>query len=328
MTLGVSLKILVTGGAGYIGSQTCKALKQNNFEPIAYDNLSRGHSWTVKWGPLVKGDLSETEKLIRTINEYKIQAVVHFAAFAYVGESVKNPEMYYQNNFSGSLSLLKAMQATNLKKIIFSSSCATYGNPNTKTISEDHPQQPINPYGRSKLMVEKVMRDCHKAWGLQTCALRYFNAAGADLDGEIGEAHNPETHLIPLVLAAGMSSSPISVFGNDYLTPDGTCIRDYIHVQDLADAHVQALKRILAKDINFEAFNLGTGKGYSVQEVIDKTSQILGKKIPQILAERREGDPAILVAKVEKAKTELNWQAKYSDLEQIISSAADWAKKQ
>jgi UDP-arabinose 4-epimerase len=329
MTLGVSsLKVLVTGGAGYIGSQTCKALKQKGHEPIVFDNLSRGHAWAIKWGPLVKGSLSETEKIVKTLKDHAIEAVIHFAAYAYVGESVEKPEMYYENNFGGSLSLLKAMQRAGVKTLVFSSTCASYGVPQTELISEEHPQSPINPYGQSKLMVEKAMQDCAVAWGLKACALRYFNAAGADLDGDLGESHDPETHLIPLVINAGLGkASAISVFGQDYATADGTCIRDYIHVQDLAAAHVVALEKTFEASAGFEAFNLGTGKGYSVQQIIDKVSSVLGSKVPQKMAPRRAGDPPVLVADVSKAKNILNWQAAHSDLDTIIGSAIKWQNK-
>ncbi len=318
----------MTGGAGYIGSQTCKTLKARGYQPVVYDNLSRGHSWAVKWGPLVKGSLSETERLIRTLQEEKIEAVIHFAAYAYVGESVEKPEMYYENNFGGSLSLLKAMQKVGIKKIVFSSTCASYGVPQTPLITEDHPQNPINPYGRSKLMVEQMLWDCTQAWGLQACALRYFNASGSDLDGEIVESHDPETHLVPLTIMAGLGKIPsVAVFGHDYDTIDGTCIRDYIHVQDLANAHVRALEKMTGKAAGFEAYNLGTGQGYSVQQIIDKVSEVLGKKVPQTSAQRRPGDPPVLVADVTKAKTILGWQAEHSDLETIIKSATSWLKK-
>lgn len=292
---------------------------------MVYDNLSRGHAWAVKWGPLIKGHLSETEKLIRTFQEEKIDSVIHFAAYAYVGESVQNPEMYYENNFGGSLSLLKAMQKAGVKKIVFSSTCATYGVPQAPLLTEDHPQEPINPYGRSKLMVEQLLIDCAHAWGLQACALRYFNAAGSDLDGEIGESHDPETHLIPLAIMAALGKIPsLQVFGHDYDTDDGTCVRDYIHVQDLANAHVLALEKLSGR--GFEAFNLGTGKGHSVQQIINKVGEVL-KKVPQTSAPRRPGDPPFLVADVTKAKTILGWQAGHSDLESIIKSAAAWLSR-
>lgn len=323
----MSNKILVTGGAGYIGSHTCKMLKNQGYEPVVYDNLSRGHSWAIKWGPLVKGDLQETERIVRTLQEHQIQAVIHFAAYAYVGESVQKPELYYENNFGGSLSLLKAMQKAGTKKIVFSSSCATYGNPQKEFLTEDHPQNPINPYGQSKLMVEKLLQDSVQAWGLEAVALRYFNAAGADPDGEIGEAHDPETHLIPLAIQAGLGKkNEISVFGNDYPTPDGTGLRDYIHVNDLASAHIAALKQLLDNKITFEAFNLGTGHGYSVLQVIDKVSEVLGRKVPTRIIGRREGDPPKLVADATKAFKSLGWKAQCSDLESLITTAAQWEK--
>ncbi len=325
----MSNKILVTGGAGYIGSHTCKILKAQGFEPVVYDNLSRGHSSAIKWGPLVKGDLHETERLVRTLEEHKIQAVVHFAAFAYVGESVEKPELYYENNFGGTLSLLKAMQKAKVKKIVFSSTCATYGNPLTEYLSETHPQNPINPYGQSKLMVEKMLVDMVHTKSIEAIALRYFNAAGADLDGEIGENHEPETHLIPLAVQAGLGKrKELSVFGADFNTPDGTGLRDYIHVNDLATAHIAALKKLLDHSITYDAFNLGTGFGYSVMEVIEKVSQVLGAKVRYKIFGRRAGDPAKLVANATKAFNELGWKAQFSDLDTIVKSAVLWEKKQ
>ena len=325
----MSNKILVTGGAGYIGSHTCKMLKAQGFQPVVYDNLSRGHAWAIQWGPLVKGDLQETERLVRTLQEHQIKAVVHFAALAYVGESVQKPELYYENNFGGSLSLLKAMQKADVKKIVFSSTCATYGNPQTDSLAETHPQNPINPYGQSKLMVEKLLQDAVHAWGLQAVSLRYFNAAGADPDGDIGEAHDPETHLIPLAVQAGLGKlKEILIFGNDYPTPDGTCLRDYIHVNDLASAHILALKKLLADEISYDVFNLGTGQGYSVLQIIDQVSELLGFKVVSRFVNRRPGDPAKLVADAKKALDLLGWKAQSSDLKTLIHSAILWEKKQ
>ena len=325
----MSNKILVTGGAGYIGSHTCKMLQAQGFEPVVYDNLSRGHAWAIKWGPLVKGDLQETERLVRTLQEHKIQAVIHFAAFAYVGESVEKPEMYYENNFGGTLSLLKAMQRANVKKIVFSSSCATYGNPQTESLAETHPQDPINPYGQSKLMVEKMLQDAVHAWGLQAVSLRYFNAAGADAEGDLGEVHDPETHLIPLAIQAGLGQrKEILIFGNDYPTPDGTCLRDYIHVNDLAAAHITALKKLLENSITYDVFNLGAGVGYSVLQVIAKISEVLGVQVQSRITARRAGDPPQLVADTKKASAKLNWKPQYSDLDTLIKSAVAWEKKQ
>ncbi len=303
-------------------------LKAQGFEPVVYDNLSRGHAWAVKWGPLVKGDLQETERLVRTLQEHKIQAVIHFAAFAYVGESVEKPEMYYENNFGGSLSLLKAMQRAEVKKLVFSSTCATYGIPQTDALAETHPQNPINPYGQSKLMVEKMLQDSARAWGLQAVSLRYFNAAGADSEGDLGETHDPETHLIPLAIQAGLGKrKEICIFGNDFSTPDGTGLRDYIHVTDLAVAHISALKKLLDNSIQYDVFNLGTGHGYSVLEVIAKVSDVLGVKVPTRVTGRRPGDPAKLVANPMKAQLQLGWQAQHSDLETLIRSAVQWEKK-
>jgi UDP-arabinose 4-epimerase len=289
--------------------------------------LGRGHSSAIKWGPLVKGDLHETERLVRTLQEHKIQAVIHFAAYAYVGESVEKPELYYENNFGGSLSLLKAMQKAGVTKIVFSSTCATYGIPEQGLISESSPQNPINPYGQSKLMVEKMLQDCSKAWGLQACSLRYFNAAGADPDVEIGESHEPETHLIPLAIDAGLGKIPeIAIFGNDYPTKDGTCIRDYIHVQDLAKAHIAALRKLNEGAIKYDAFNIGTGHGFSVLEVLEKTSELLGQKVPSRISARRPGDPPMLVADPSKAWKQLQWKAEISDLDTIVKTAIQWAR--
>jgi len=238
------MNILVTGGAGYIGSHTCKQLKKYGLSPIVYDNLSRGHKEFVQWGPFVEGDILDTEKVKKTLEEHKIQAVIHFAAFAYVGESVENPSLYYKNNVHGTFSLLEAMLKANVKNLVFSSTCATYGIPEKIPLMEDMPQNPINPYGQTKLMIEKILRDYGTAYGFKSVCLRYFNAAGADQDGVIGERHNPETHLIPLAIEAALKNKTMKIFGNDYETPDGTCLRDYIHVTDLAEPPLLALKHL------------------------------------------------------------------------------------
>lgn len=322
------MNILVTGGAGYIGSHTCKELKAAGFNPVVYDNLSRGHGWAVKWGPLVKGDLKETEKIVKAFKDHKIQAVIHFAAYAYVGESVQNPGMYYDNNVHGSLSLFKAMQSAQISKIVFSSSCATYGMPQKMPITEQETQKPINPYGQSKKMVEQILKDAQKSQGFEPICLRYFNAAGASLDGDIGEHHEPETHLIPLTLLTALGKHPqLSIFGNDYPTADGTCIRDYIHVCDLASAHVLALKKLFDHTPMQFAYNLGTGHGYSVKQVHETAEKITGKNIPVSFAPRREGDPAILVADTQAFHKDYGWKAKYSDLPTLISSAWNWTQK-
>jgi UDP-glucose-4-epimerase GalE len=319
--------ILVTGGAGYIGSHACKALFKAGYFPIAFDNLEYGYERAVKWGPLEVGDISNRTRLDQVIEKYEPHAIMHFAAYTYVGESIENPGKYYRNNLAGSLTLLEAMRDKHIKKIIFSSSCATYGVPEKIPLTEDHPQNPINPYGSSKLMIEKILNDFDRAHGIKFVSLRYFNASGADPDGEIGENHNPETHLIPLALDAAMGKSEgIKIFGTDYDTPDGTCIRDYIHVTDLADAHVKALK-YLQKNGKSEAFNLGNGTGFSVRKIIEIAEKVTRRKIPVFEWERRPGDPAILIGSSKNAIDILNWQPKHHNMEAIIETAWAWANK-
>ncbi|MGI9284550.1 MAG: UDP-glucose 4-epimerase GalE [Pseudomonadales bacterium] len=318
---------MVTGGAGYVGSHTCKALAQAGFLPIVLDNLIYGHEWAVKWGPSEIGDTADTAFVVEVIRNYQPIAVIHFAAFAYVGESVSSPEKYYKNNVCSTLALVEAMLQCEVGRLIFSSTCATYGIPLGKTIPEDSPQRPINPYGRSKLMVEQILRDYDRAYGFKSISLRYFNAAGADPDGEIGEQHDPETHLIPLVLDAASGRSPhISIYGTDYDTPDGTCVRDYIHVTDLADAHVRALRSLL-EGAATDAFNLGVGTGYSVRQVIEAASAISGKKIGIVEGARRAGDPPYLVAEPGRARKHLGWQPALPKLDDIIRTAWLWHKK-
>jgi UDP-arabinose 4-epimerase len=261
------LNILVTGGAGYIGSQACKALAAKGYVPITYDNLSRGNVWAVKWGPLEKADIADGQRLRTVLEKYRPRALMHFAAYAYVGESVEQPLLYHGNNFTGTATLLQTVVDYHCIPIVFSSSCATYGLPERVPIAEDHPQRPINPYGRSKLFVERMLADVNVAHGLPWIALRYFNAAGADPDGQIGDAHDPETHLIPLVLVAARAGTRVAIFGDDYDTSDGSCVRDYIHVSDIADAHVQALEYLLSGG-NSCALNLANAHGYSVKEVV------------------------------------------------------------
>ena len=319
--------ILVTGGAGYIGSHACKALAALGYTPITYDNLSNGNAWAVKWGPIEHGDLLDRGRLDVVIAKYRPGAVMHFAALAYVGESVTQPKDYYRTNVAGTLSLLEAALHHDIKNFVFSSTCATYGIPDVDLICEQTPQEPINPYGATKLIVEGMLRDFARAYGLRWTALRYFNAAGADFEGEIGEAHDPETHLIPLVLdAASGRRKDITIFGTDYDTEDGTCVRDYIHVVDLADAHVLALKALEAGAEN-NAFNLGVGKGYSVRQVIETSERMTNLKVPVVQGNRREGDPASLVADASKAREILGWQATRSDLDSIVRSAWNWHKK-
>lgn len=321
------MNILVTGGAGYIGSHACKALAQAGYTPISYDNLVSGHRWAVKWGPFENGDIADRARLDSVIVRYQPSAVIHFAAYAYVSESVLNPGKYYRNNVSGTLNLLEALRDHRVNKIIFSSTCAVYGNPENVPICENHPQLPINPYGSSKLMIERMLQDFDAAHGLRSISLRYFNAAGADPDGDVGEVHEPETHLIPLVLdAATGKKSIIRIFGDDYDTPDGTCIRDYIHVTDLADAHVLALKS-LENGSKTTAYNLGNGHGFSVKEVIAKAEAITGKKIQIKISPRRQGDPERLIGNPELVKKELNWMPRYNDLNAIILTALEWSDR-
>jgi UDP-glucose-4-epimerase GalE len=319
--------VLVTGGAGYIGSHACKALAQAGFRPVVLDNLVYGHRRAVQWGPLVEGDTSDKPLIRSVLTDHRPVAVMHFAAYAYVGESVEDPGKYYRNNVAGTLGLLECMVEAGIDEFIFSSTCATYGVPEGDSIPEDHPQSPINPYGSSKLMVERILRDFDVAHGLKSVALRYFNAAGADPEGEIGEDHDPETHLIPLVLDAALGRREnITVFGTDYPTPDGSCVRDYIHVSDLADAHVQALQWLLDGG-QTDAMNLGTGSGFSVKEVIDMARSVTGCDIPVVLGDRRPGDPPYLVAAAGRAQSALGWKPEQSDMERIISTAWAWHQK-
>lgn len=317
------MRVLVPGGAGYIGSHTCKALALAGHTPIAYDNLRTGHRWAAKWGAFELGDINDAATLDQVMRRHKPDAVINFAALAYVGESNKEPILYYRNNVAGMVTLLETMRANDVGSIVFSSSCATYGVPTRLPIVETERQDPINSYGRSKLMGEMILRDACAAHGLAAVALRYFNAAGADPDGDCGEEHDPETHLVPLVLqaAAGLRSD-IAVFGNDYDTEDGTCIRDYVHVTDLASAHVAALSASqLGK---FAAYNLGTGRGSSISEVITRAREITGKRISVTTAARRPGDPPALVADAARARAELKWAPIHSDPDSIIQSAWLW----
>jgi UDP-arabinose 4-epimerase len=321
-------EILVTGGAGYIGSHACKVLAARGYRPITVDNLVYGHEWAVKWGPLYRGELSDRDFLRSVFQKHKFQAIFHFAAYAYVGESVKDPLKYYTNNVSGSLSLLSAAAEAQVPRFVFSSTCASYGEPEKMPIHEDTPQNPVNPYGASKLMIERALKDLSAASSMQVVALRYFNASGADADGEIGEHHDPETHLIPLALEAAYGKRELTIFGTDYPTNDGTCIRDYIHVTDLAEAHVLAMdwmsKNTSAK---FEAFNLGTGNGASVRQIIAAVEKVTGKKVPAKLGPRRAGDPPVLVATAEKAKALMGWEPERSGIDNIVRSADLWYRQ-
>ena len=316
--------ILVTGGAGYIGSHTCKVLAGSGCVPIAYDNLVYGHPWAAQWGPLVRGDVADGQLVRDALRTYEVKAVVHFAAYAYVGESVENPRKYFQNNVAGTLSLLDAMLDAGVKHIVFSSTCATYGIPARIPIREDEPVRPVNPYGESKLFVERALHWYGRAYGLTWAALRYFNAAGADPDGELGEEHAPETHLIPLVIKAAIGELPyMEIYGTDYPTPDGTAIRDYIHVTDLAEAHVRALHHLWGGGESV-ILNLGTGQGHSVREVVQGVEQVSGKPVPAREAPRRPGDPPALVADATQAERILQWRPKRSELSTVVETAWRW----
>jgi len=316
--------ILVTGGAGYIGSHTAKALARAGFVPVTVDNLVHGHRWAVQWGPLEEGDISDAAFMDGVFSRHKPVAVMHFAAFIAVGESVADPEKYYANNVAGTLSLLAAMRRGGCGRIVFSSTAAVYGEPLAVPIAEDHPLAPVNPYGRSKLMIEQILRDFDAAYGTGSLCLRYFNAAGADPDGEIGEDHDPETHLIPLAVGAALGTRPpLSIFGDDYDTPDGTALRDYIHVTDLAEAHVLGVRRLLA-GARSEAFNLGTGTGNSVREIVDAVARVSGREVPHRFGPRRAGDAARLVASSSAAMRALGWKPSYTDIETIVRTAWNW----
>ncbi len=320
-------KILVTGGAGYIGSHAVLALQQSDYEVVILDNLVYGHQDFVDrvlHAELAIGDTSDRALLDDLFRKHRFAAVMHFAAYAYVGESVQTPDKYYRNNVVGTLTLLEAMQAAGIKQFVFSSTCATYGNPQQIPITEDHPQNPINPYGATKLMVERILQDFDVAYGLKSVCFRYFNAAGADPKARLGEDHNPETHLIPLVLMAALGKrQSVSIFGLDYPTPDGTCIRDYIHVTDLATAHVLGLNYLLQGG-DSDVFNLGNGNGFSVKQVIDTARQVTGREIVVVESDRRPGDPPVLVGSSTKAMNILSWQPQYADLEKILTHAWRW----
>jgi UDP-arabinose 4-epimerase len=316
--------VLVTGGAGYIGAHACKALARAGYQPVAYDNLSRGRREFVRWGPLVEGDIADRALADATLARYRPVAVMHFAAYIAAGESVSNPALYFRNNVIGSLTLFEALLQAGSLPLVFSSTAAVYGFPDTMPIVETAPQHPINPYGESKRIVERALHWLDQAHTLRHVALRYFNAAGADPDGEIGEAHEPESHLIPLVLdAIAGRRSAVDVYGTDYPTPDGTAIRDYIHVQDLAEAHVRALEYLLAGGASV-ALNLGTGVGHSVREVIDVAARVTGRKVPYREAPRRAGDPPVLVADASRAQSLLRWRPALPELETMVATARHW----
>ncbi len=315
--------VLITGGAGYVGSHCCKAFARKGWNVVALDNLSRGFASSVKWGPLIEADIADRMAVEAALNQFKPDVVAHFAAYAYVGESVEQPHIYYHNNSAGTLALLEAMRATDHKRILFSSTCATYGNPVRLPIDENHPQSPINPYGWSKLIIEHMLEDYARAYGLSSIALRYFNAAGCDPEGEIGENHEPETHAIPLAIRAALNRNIFKVFGTDFETRDGSAIRDYIHVCDLADAHVLAAERMLTVG-GADVFNLGTGHGTSVLEIVAAVNSAVEDRLKVQHEPRRTGDPAILLASAEKARNILGWTPKSSHIDSIIQTALAW----
>jgi UDP-glucose 4-epimerase len=319
-------KILVVGGAGYIGSHMVRALLEGGYEVVVLDNLSTGYRRLLTGGTFVQGSLGDSDLLDGLFRENPVDAVMHFAAFSLVGESVQAPLKYYRNNIAETVSLIEAMVRHGIRRFIFSSTAAVYGEPMKSPISEDHPKHPTNPYGTSKLCVERILEDCDRAHGVRSICLRYFNAAGADASGDIGEMHDPETHLIPLVLKGALGQTPIKIFGIDYPTPDGTCIRDYVHVTDLAQAHLLALQALLDGSGSC-AYNLGNSIGYSVRQVIELARKVTGRTIEAVEEHRRPGDPATLVADSGKIKNALNWTPRYEDLEQIIATAWNWIQK-
>lgn len=320
-----TVKVLICGGAGYIGAHMLKMLALRGYETTVFDNLSTGHRAAVRWGRFVEGNILDREALDRLFASQHIDVVMHFCALSQVGESVRDPYTYYRNNVTGTVTLLEAMRAANVSKLIFSSTAAVYGVPiNEGLLSELHPTNPINPYGASKLMVERVLEDASCAYGLRSVVLRYFNAAGADSEGDIGESHLPETHLIPNVLRGALGvDEPLKIFGNDYVTRDGTCIRDYVHVTDLAQAHYQAM-HFLEGNEGTHCFNLGSGKGYTVMEVIAAAREVTGRTIEFMRAPRRVGDPPVLVADIRRAIEMLDWRPEFEDLRSIIETAWRW----
>lgn len=321
------ISILVSGGAGYIGAHCSKAIAEAGYQPICFDNLSTGHAHFAQWGPLVVGDIRDSEKIASTIREYDVQAVMHFAAFSAVGESVRDPQKYYLNNVGGTLGLLNGMRLAGCNRLVFSSTGAVYGDASPKPITEDAAGPTVNPYGRSKFMIEQILADYRAAYQVGSVVLRYFNACGADASGSIGELRDPETHLIPRALMALQGHvSDFAIFGTDYPTPDGTAIRDYIHVEDLAAAHIAALELLMAGHAG-DVFNVGTGVGYSVLEILDAIRSETGEAVPCAVRERRDGDPPILVADPTKAEQQLRFKAKCSDLQNVIRSAWAWHQK-
>jgi UDP-glucose-4-epimerase GalE len=313
----------VTGGAGYIGSHTAKALHRAGYRVVVFDNLEAGHRGAVRYGELVEGDVADAAALRAALRRHDVFAVLHFAAYLDVGESMRQPALYYRNNVAGALSVLEAMTAESVRFFVFSSTCATYGEPLETPIAETHPQRPINSYGETKLAVERALPHYERAYGLRFAVLRYFNAAGADPDGEVGEDHSPEIHIIPRAIDAATGGPGLQVFGDDYPTPDGTCLRDYIHVSDLADAHVKALEAIV-DTAKSNTYNLGTGHPHSVREVIASVERMTGRPVPWTLAPRRPGDPAVLFAAAHKARAELHWVPRHAALDDIVGSAWRW----
>ncbi|MGA2515058.1 MAG: UDP-glucose 4-epimerase GalE [Thermodesulfobacteriota bacterium] len=318
--------ILVTGGAGYIGSHVVKELVHQNHKPIVFDNLQTGHRKAIENALFIEGDLSDQRKLAEVFQANSVDAVMHFAADCLVGESVQDPLKYFNNNVKNSLKLIEIMEQFYVKQIVFSSSAAVYGEPEEMPISEGHPCAPTNPYGETKWIIEKVLQAFHDGGKLNFISLRYFNAAGADPEGELGEDHSRETHLIPLVIKAALDTTSVPIFGTDYETPDGTCIRDYIHVTDLAHAHILALRKLDQGKIS-GIYNLGNGNGYSVRDVVDTVKKVTGRNIATVESPRRPGDPARLVASSQKMRHELGWIPRYPDLETIVKTAYDWHRK-
>jgi UDP-arabinose 4-epimerase len=321
--------VLVTGGAGFVGSHAAKALAAAGYLPVVFDNLGHGHRWAVRWGPLEEGDILDTARLEAAMRRWRPEAVLHFAGLISVGESVEKPDLYYRSNVQGSLNLIEAMRAAGVGRIVFSSTAAVYGATDTVPIPESAPLQPVNPYGAGKAMVEAILADCGAAYGIRSVSLRYFNAAGADPEGETGEAHDPETHLIPLALdALAGRRGPLTLYGEDYDTPDGTCVRDYIHVTDLADAHVKALEYMARPAPRAsDAFNLGTGTGYTVRQVLNAIGRIAGKQVPHRIGPRRPGDSSRLVADPTRARDILGWTPQHSDIETIVRTALAWISR-
>lgn len=321
------MSILISGGAGYIGSQTAKSLSRAGFKPVVYDNLSTGNRWAVRWGPLVEADLCNQRSLRQTLRKYNVTAAIHFAAHAYIGESVLEPRRYFENNVINTLHFVHTLLDEGVNQVVFSSSCAVYGVPECFPISESHPKLPVNPYGDSKLFIERVLDWYGSAYGLRWAALRYFNAAGADPSGELGEAHNPETHLVPRLIEAALGRlQSVEIFGVDYPTKDGTAVRDYVHVLDLAEAHVASLQHLISGGESFSV-NLGTGHGVSVREVIAAVERVSGTTIDAKTAPRREGDPPVLIADPTSAERILGWRPRLSSLDSIVNSAWDWHRR-